>query len=67
MNAIPEPTATPADGVLVVSAWAGGVADGLLARCTMSSAANREPVTEVVSSVAELHALVDSWVESFTN
>ncbi len=66
MNAVPEATHA-ADGVLVVSAWEGGAAGRLLARCTMTSGADDESVTQVVSSVAELHAVVDSWIKSFTS
>lgn len=66
MNAVPEATHT-ADGVLVISAWEGGAAGRLLARCTMTSGGTDESVTKVVGSVEDLHALIDSWVESLTS
>jgi hypothetical protein len=66
VNSVPEAT-RPADGVLVISAWEDGVAGHLLARCTMTSGvADDESVTKVVGSVADLHALIDSWIDSLT-
>jgi hypothetical protein len=66
VNAVPEATHA-ADGVLVISAWERGAAGRLLARCTMTAGEDDESVTEVVSSVEDLHALIDSWIGSLTS
>lgn len=58
-----EEAHSDADGVLVMSAWTPGPDGRLLARITMTVEGSAE-VVEVVSSPAEVHALVDRWLAS---
>jgi hypothetical protein len=59
----PEPS-TYADGVMVISAWSGGVAGGLLARITMGKEGATPPDVRVVTDPDDLHRVIDEWLES---